>query len=846
MLVSFKTIIFVFTAGLFAVNLFYYCRKRDVPVLLTVLTLYWVVAMIFFRKALVNDFCLVPGDLLCWKYPWKAVLPPDIPPHNPLLFDSIANYYPWMNTIKSAMARLFFPFWNFHAYSGSPFIANFASAVFYPLNIFLFFMTVADFSTFMPFLRIIIAGSGTFLFLRTLKFSPVPSLMGGFLFSYCGVNVVWLSNCPNISVIICMPWLMTCMDRIAAGKSIRWFFLLIFWSVFQFLGGHPESSFHVYLIVVPWFFYRLYERWRYGDGNVEILKRFLMVAIAGSLSLGAVSFQLLPFLEYLPHTSRYFEMVEKGTGIVGDFKFQALLKLVTGTMINPDFFGNPVDYNYWTFANYNEQNTYFSVAGLFLSVLGIFKKNTRNFGKYFFAAAAVFSFSMIVRVPFFYGLVKQLPGFDIATNYRLIFAFVFCMTIFAVSGLETLCSSRSVTMHQIWLVCSVLLFTGICVHYFTSCDIPPVSKSYRLNKLIFFFMMLGIVAILSASIVKFPQASFMFSVLFVFVILIDCLYHGINYNTFMDKKNVYPETPLMRFIDSLPGKFRVVGWDGSLMAGAEQVHGYDSITGYDPMKVYSYERILTLINGSYNPVGTCEIQSLDSKWLNFLNVRYVVTPPDYRDAVLNSHRFDLVYKGQDGCVYENRDAFHRISWAVHIIDAESRKKAFQIIEKNEFSPDEMTVVEKRPELPGEFNRKLSGQGRVAQNPEDGDTDYKDFSIGCEAPLPEILRYDANRIVLELPASGMPADTTGSVLVLSEVWFPGWNVFVDGRKRQMLRINSSFMGAQVNPGEKKVSFVFEPDSFKRGMGISMLSFFIIFLSGVFSTIYRRQKIKNISL
>ncbi len=815
MLLSFKTLVLSAAGVLIILNFYFFINNKKVPAYVLVLTSLWFITMLFFWKALLHDFCLVPGDILCFRYPWKSAFPLHTRPHNPLLFDSVANYYPWMSTIKAAMNQGCFPLWNFHSYSGSPFIANFASAVFYPLNLFLFFMSVADFSTFMPFLRLVIAGTGTFLFLRILKFSPLPSFMGGIIFAYCGVNIVWLSNCPNISVIICMPWLMMCMERIASGRSFWWFFFLFFWSVFQFLGGHPESSFHVYLIVVPWFLYQLHVQWSRGTEPLVLLKRFLIVACAGVLSLGAVSFQLFPFLEYLPHTSRYFEIAEKGVHIVGDFKFIDLLKLVMGTMINPDFFGNPVDNNYWGFANYNEQNTYFTVAGLFFSVLGIIKAPSRKFGKCFFAGAALLSFCMIVRLPFFYGAVKQLPVFDMATNYRLIFAVVFCMTILAVSGLEEFLVCGTVKKHHLICVFSLLVIGAFLIHYFTLDGVKSALMGYRLKKMMFFLLMLTIIFIFSMISFKFNAKSLSLCLLLAFLVLIDCLHHGVNYNTFMDKKHVFPETPLISFIKSQPGKFRVVGWNGSLMIGAEQVHGYDSITGYDPMKIYSYERILSLVNGSYNPIGTCEIQSLKSKWLNFLNVRYIAVPPYYTDTFLNTGRFKIVYDGRDGRVYENKDAMPRVFLAEHLIFTNTHEKAYKIVSDNNFSPDHGSVVEHDSYVM--------------------DIEELQVQLGIITLLePEIVKYNDSEIMLNIPEPVKENGGKPSIIVVSEVWFPGWQAFVDGKVRRVLRINSAFMGIRIFPGEQNIKLVFKPDSFKIGALISMGSFFIIFIAAFFLT------------
>jgi len=203
---------------------------------LLAITAYWAMAISFFWQSLIYDFSLLPGDILCWMYPWKTLFPPDTVPHNPLLGDALSNYYPWMSSLKRGMENGYLPLWNFNSYSGSPLVANFASALFNPINLFLYIMTVPDFTTLMPFLRVVFVATGTYIFLKALKFSPMPSFIGGALFAFAGFQIVWLSNYPNMTVVMYLPWLMLAMQKIASGHSTVWFFILIMLSSFQFLG----------------------------------------------------------------------------------------------------------------------------------------------------------------------------------------------------------------------------------------------------------------------------------------------------------------------------------------------------------------------------------------------------------------------------------------------------------------------------------------------------------------------------------------------------------------------------------------------------------------------------------
>ncbi len=52
-------------------------------------------------------------------------------------------------------------------------------------------------------------------------------------------------------------------------------------------------------------------------------------------------------------------------------------------------------------------------------------------------------------------------------------------------------------------------------------------------------------------------------------------------------------------------------------------------------------------------------------------------------------------------------------------------------------------------------------------------------------------------------------------------YPGWEVFVDGKKEELLRINGIFKGVLVKEGEHRVQFAFRPQSVKLGFWMSII-------------------------
>ena len=74
-------------------------------------------------------------------------------------------------------------------------------------------------------------------------------------------------------------------------------------------------------------------------------------------------------------------------------------------------------------------------------------------------------------------------------------------------------------------------------------------------------------------------------------------------------------------------------------------------------------------------------------------------------------------------------------------------------------------------------------------------------------------------------------------------YPGWNVYVDGIKQDIVEVDGNFMGVKIGEGRHEVRFSFRPIDFMVGATISFLYFcaYIIVLlresSRIRSTIYR---------
>ena len=82
---------------------------------------------------------------------------------------------------------------------------------------------------------------------------------------------------------------------------------------------------------------------------------------------------------------------------------------------------------------------------------------------------------------------------------------------------------------------------------------------------------------------------------------------------------------------------------------------------------------------------------------------------------------------------------------------------------------------------------------------------------------KILKYSPNEVEIETIGNDK------GFLVLADNYYPGWRVRVNGREKNILRVFYNLRGVYLPPGNSKVTFTFDPLSFKIGAVLSCCTF-----------------------
>ena len=92
-------------------------------------------------------------------------------------------------------------------------------------------------------------------------------------------------------------------------------------------------------------------------------------------------------------------------------------------------------------------------------------------------------------------------------------------------------------------------------------------------------------------------------------------------------------------------------------------------------------------------------------------------------------------------------------------------------------------------------------------------------------------YEAEHIAIDVNAA------SAGLLVLSEMYYPGWVATVNGKASDIHRTDGALRGIAVSAGPNRVELKYEPSSFRLGAALSLFT-----LAGVLvGWIYTRRHI-----
>ena len=778
-------------------------------------------AVILFWPVLSEGKVIVPGDIPFRDPFWRAEAPREyIPPQNPLLGDQILQFYTWhWLASKSMQEEGKLPFWNPYIFTGQPLVANAQSALFYPPNLLLAWLPPGQVANIRNIFNLLIAGAFTFLFCRELGISSRGSILSALAFAFSGPVLVWLGH-PHVNALVWLPLILWAGEKLLNGKTpLLWVGVLSLGVGLSILGGHPETTFHVLVAFGLYFLARLLLL----DSSL-VNKGKLLAALVAAVILGmAISgIQLVPFADYLFQSAT---LAHGGRSMGGDnwlYSWDWRFNLAsTITLVYPNFFGNPVSYNYqWPFdnhMNYNEQSIYVGLVPLALAT-GAFFAFPRRRRAIVIAVVALFCIGVALRLPGF-EIVNHLPLFSAVVNKRLRMPFVLLVAVLAGFGYDQfrrqVAAGRQGRARSLYMSGAVVLVTLAILLFIAFLkyagplffQIEPDTFLYHLLYNLFSIQQpktiipaaVAVAVLFGYGIVSRRRLQRRgLEYLLIVLTFAELLVLGWGYNPVMRESDMFPRVRGLEVFEGHEEPFRIMATDWFFGPNYPAIYGISEVGGYDLPVSLRYSDLYLSQGGE-----TDFLQSWQPDWplVDFLNVRYVVTPRE-----LDSERFVPVYSTGAYTIYENRHAMPRAFMVYDHAVIEDEASMLDRVLGEEWDPAKTVLLEEP--LPS----------------------YELDSLGSESSFSvDTLTYGHDDVVLEVSTG------RAGLLVMSDLWSRDWQVRVDGERVKLYRANYTYRAVFVPEGRHEVTFSYVPKSFAVGVGLASMG---LIVAGLLILIGRR--------
>ncbi len=694
------------------------------------------------------------------------------------------------------------PLWNPYLFAGAPFVGDIQSGLFYPINLLTFFLsaplTFRDLE-FLSVLHFLLAGVGMYAFLRWgdwkadsaaenlhAPISIPAALAGAIAFEFSDLFITHFGNLNLIAVAAWTPLVLLFYRRAVTDRRPGYAVIAGILLAVAFLAGHIQAFLFIVIALTLWAIFETVAQ----NPLARVLGRrspIALLALTALVALGLTAPVLLPSIE----------MTQNSVRAVFSYEQAAQYSLPPAELVGlfvPGFFGRgPQD----AWAPWDRVEVgYLGVLPLVLAVLALILRRdarTRMFGLLALAGLLLALGGYAVVQGWFYQFVPVLG--QLRAPARFIFLFDFAMAVLAALGFETLLHAmpraselafKRIVRSAPWAFLLIALASGSAAYVIliSGQAQDPVlfaRMANAANGLAFFILFLGMgVALVVARGTRFFRRN-AWAVLALALIFIDLFSLGayVDVST-QDPTRVFDHPEAVAFLKSDGDLFRIdprgTGVDNTWTADTAILYNQFSIDGDNPLVLADTDRY-------WQALG-----SRSTALYDLLNVKYVI---GRKNVVLDRTKFKLAYDGDPAVdIFENTQALPR-GWIVfdrRVVPGHGA--ALEAIHASDFDPARVVVLEGPPTVNSEELSSAAGSPSSVR----------------------ITGYGPNEIILDVSAP------RAGVLVLSEVYYPGWRAWVDDRETPVQRVDYLFRAVEVPAGASRVRLLYDPPVFKIGLGL----------------------------
>ena len=756
--------------------------------------------ILLFPESFFSERTALPLDHARAIAPWRTSATPA--PANPDLNDVALQILPWAKASRAALKAGDLPWRNRWSGSGGPLAANALSGALSPFTLAGLLLPLARAFTLMAGLKILLAAAGTWLLAREMAISPPSALFAAVAVALSFGMTTWLF-CPQASVASLLPWMLFLIE-LSRDARVRRRALAALTLVFAgaFLSGHPETLVLAVVFAALWILGRL------AAGSLpDGLAVFARTAAAGALAAGSMAWLLLPELAAIRSSARLASLQDAPlatrlpSGPHGPIAWAALV-----TSAFPHAFGSSVSSPSIRGAPAAFPEIAYGYAGIlpvFFAVLLLRPGSRRRREAIVLAGLILLALGLAVGQWPLIELVARLPGLGDVSPLRFLAWLDLAVPLLAALELDRLIQdSREASTPSrarfAPLVAAVLLFAaGAAVVQ----RLAPLHRAaggggpdFQRRELAASALLLALGAAAAVLFAGGRRARAVGAICAVLTAA-ELLRGGRRLYGAWPTEWMYPPTPLLEFVRSRPGTFRVTGEGAVLYPDSSAFAGLEDIRTHDAAERRAYIAFLNATCG-FPPLDYFKtLQRLDAPALDFLNVRYLLAAPGREPP---APKWKRVYADERGVVFENASVLPRV-----------------------YSPAAIAFAPAASRRAGDAG-EAAALARLAATPDWSAVAYVESAAETgtrENPRVEVLDYAerTNDAAFRTRASS-PA-----WVVASLPQDGGWTARdEEGRPLRVASANGPFFAVAIPEGEHAVRLRYRPPGVFVGLGIALAS------------------------
>ncbi len=711
------------------------------------------------------------------------------------------------------------PLWNPHLYSGAPFAADIQSGLFYPINLVIFLLVPRLTYEWLEYLAVFhfwLAGMNMYLCLRLLKSSatdykaqqarpllPLAAFAGAVAFEFSDLFIVHFGNLNMIAVAAWLPLVFLLfhlsLTRASYGLAAASGLVL----AIATLAGHIQITLFILLTL------GLYTVWHLAftlsaprsplhaprsplsapRSTLHVLQPLLLLSITLVVTIGLAALLLLPAYELSQHTLR----VELPYAEAARYSLHPVQ--LVGLLI-PNYFGRDPALHWGPWERV--ETGYIGIITLILALIGALLYPGRI--KSFFIGLGLIGLLLAMGgYSVLHGwLYATVPGFDqLRAPARFILLLDFSLAALAAFGLNQLIQSpldqkTGLALPKLlkvltWSLGGLMVMAAPLSYYaiLVTQDRNPAifnraaaAASGVATFAVFAIAALVLLHLISRQWLREWKAGAAVCAL----LMLDLFTLGANIDVGRSDPTTGFEHPAaLAFLQSDPGFYRTE-------VTTDVWHAWQPNTAL----LYG----LYDVWGLYNPLALADTSLYwegapprDSGRYNYLGVKYIIASKAGAPADGN---IVPVFDGDPQInIYLNQDALARVLFVGQAVIVPNQETAWHAIQAADFDPGASVILEEGEALATSPTSQL-----------------------------DILRYEPETVSV-----AVETDQPG-YLVLSDAYYPGWQVTIDGQPAWLRRANYAFRAVFVPAGQHTVEFTFAPVMWRVGLGVSGLTVLIV--------------------